>query len=331
MKTMLGLGALAFATQAFAQPAPGSMNVRWTAGATDCQASAQPLLQVHAYNSRTFILRQNPCADSEANFIYLLIGGDRALLIDTGAVADPAKMPLASTVLELLPSVNGSKIPLLIAHTHDHADHHAADAQFEAFPGVQIAPVELGQMRSFFRLTQWPNGIARIDLGGRTIAVIPTPGHEPAHVVFYDNESALLLSGDFLLPGRLLIDDRAAYRDSARRVIEFLESRPVIHILGGHLELDSNGASYPSGSTYHPNERPLQLSKEDLLALPTAIEDFNGFYSVHPNFILSNPLHNLLALASSALIIIALSIWGARALLRNIASSRRTTARSSAP
>src|SRR5438477_10854010 len=34
---------------------------------------------------------------SEANFLYLLVGSQKALLIDTGAVADPAKMPLAQT------------------------------------------------------------------------------------------------------------------------------------------------------------------------------------------------------------------------------------------
>jgi hydroxyacylglutathione hydrolase len=38
----------------------------------------------------TFILRQNPCADFEVNFIYLLVGCNKALLIDTGAVESDA-------------------------------------------------------------------------------------------------------------------------------------------------------------------------------------------------------------------------------------------------
>jgi hypothetical protein len=54
-------------------------------------------------NRKTFILRQSPCASFEANFIYLLIGSDKALLIDTGAAADPKAMPLAKTIRELLP------------------------------------------------------------------------------------------------------------------------------------------------------------------------------------------------------------------------------------
>src|SRR6266480_8125533 len=62
-----------------------------------------PPLQVYAYEPQTLILRQNPCANPEANFLYLLIGSEKALLIDTGAVADAEKMPLARTVLALLP------------------------------------------------------------------------------------------------------------------------------------------------------------------------------------------------------------------------------------
>ena len=36
------------------------------------------------------ILRQNMAIDYEAPFLYLLFGGDRALLLDTGATASAA-------------------------------------------------------------------------------------------------------------------------------------------------------------------------------------------------------------------------------------------------
>jgi hydroxyacylglutathione hydrolase len=72
-------------------------------------------------------LRQSPCANFEANFLYLLVGSDKALLIDTGAVADPKAMPLAKTILELLPDKDQKKLPLLVAHTHRHLDHRAGD------------------------------------------------------------------------------------------------------------------------------------------------------------------------------------------------------------
>src|SRR5438309_11293134 len=64
-------------------PVEGSLPIQWDIGATDCKASPQPPLQVHAYEPQTFILRESPCADPEANFLYLLIGSEKALLIDT--------------------------------------------------------------------------------------------------------------------------------------------------------------------------------------------------------------------------------------------------------
>jgi hydroxyacylglutathione hydrolase len=115
------------ATLAWSEPVPGSLDVRWNEGASDCSVVPQDPLQIHKYEPQTFILRQSPCASFEANFIYLLIGSDKALLIDTGAVADPKAMPVAKTVLELLPNKDHKKLPLLVAHTHRHLDHRAGD------------------------------------------------------------------------------------------------------------------------------------------------------------------------------------------------------------
>jgi hypothetical protein len=36
----------------------------------------------------TIVIRQNPCVDYEANLLYLLIGTDRALLLDSGCHGD---------------------------------------------------------------------------------------------------------------------------------------------------------------------------------------------------------------------------------------------------
>src|SRR6478609_7405345 len=88
--TLLTLAAILFtALPALAEPVSGSLPAQWNIGAEDCVASPQPPLQVHTYEPQTFILRQSPCASFEANFIYLLIGSDKALLIDTGAVSRP--------------------------------------------------------------------------------------------------------------------------------------------------------------------------------------------------------------------------------------------------
>ena len=321
--TLLTLAAILFtALPALAEPVSGSLPAQWNIGAEDCVASPQPPLQVHTYEPQTFILRQSPCASFEANFIYLLIGSDKALLIDTGAVADPNAMPLAKTVLELLPDKEHKKLPLLVAHTHRHLDHRAGDPQFASLPSTQVVPYDLEGLRAFFGFTNWPNGIAHIDLGGRTVDVIPTPGHNKTHVAFYDDRTGILFSGDFLLPGRLLIEDAGAYRESAVRVVDFLKTHPLAHILGGHIELDAAGRAYRFGSHYHPDEHRLELAKADLTALPAAFQRFNGFYARYPNFILTNPIHNILALALTVLVVLSLAVFGLYRLWRRRRSRR---------
>jgi hydroxyacylglutathione hydrolase len=317
----IATGFLSFQTFASTQIVPGSLDVRWQQGAQDCKITTEESLQVHAYNPQTYILRQSLCASFEGNFIYLLIGLDQALLIDTGAVADPQKMPLAKQVLELLPEKENGKLPLLVVHTHSHTDHRDGDPQFQSLHLVEVVPWEAGAMQTHFGFVDWPNGIAHIELGGRTVDVIPTPGHHPFHLVFYDRQTGLLFSGDFLLPGRLLIDDVTAYEKSALRVVDFFKTRPLTHILGGHIELDEDGRVYGWGSHYHPKEHRLELAKADLLALPSALATFNGFYATHRSYVVVNPIHNLELLASGALAILLLVVWGVRKWVRR----RRTT------
>ena len=298
------------------EPVKGSLPAQWNIGAQDCAATPEPPLQVYAYEPQTFILRQSLCASFEGNFIYLLVGSDKALLIDTGAIADPEKMPLAKTILELLPDKDGKKLPLVVAHTHRHSDHRAGDPQFASLSSVQVVPFDLDGVRAFFGFTNWPNGIAHLDLGGRTVDVIPTPGHNETHVAFYDDKTGILFSGDFLMPGRLLIEDATAYRESALRVADFLKTRPLTHILGGHIELNTVGRAYRFGSQHHPDERRLELTRQDLIALPAAFDRFNGFHARYPNYILSNPIRNLVAMGVLAVAVLILIVWGMLRLLR---------------
>jgi len=303
-------------TSARCEPVPGSLDVHWNEGAADCKATPQAPLQVHAYEPQTFILRQNPCTSFEANFLYLLIGSDRALLIDSGAVADAQEMPLSKTILELLPDKNQKKLPLLVAHTHRHMDHRAGDPQFASLPSVEIMPIDLEGVKAFFGFANWPNGIAHLDLGGRTVDVIPTPGHNETHVAFYDSRTGILFSGDFLMPGRLLIEDAVAYHESTLRIVDFLKTHPLTHILGAHIELNNAGRAYRFGSHYHPDEHRLELAKEDLTALPAAFESFNGFYARYPSYILTNPNRNLVALAIIVVAVLIFIVWGMYQLVR---------------
>jgi glyoxylase-like metal-dependent hydrolase (beta-lactamase superfamily II) len=256
------------------------------------------------------------------------VGSSKALLIDTGDVADSKQESLARTVMDLLPGVGTSKMPLIVAHTHRHMDHRAGDPQFANLPNVEVVPYDLAGMQKFFNFTDWPNGLAQVDLGDRTVDVLPTPGHNTTHISFYDRNTGLFFSGDFLLPGRLLIDDAGADLASANRAVDFVKNRAVSQILGGHIELNRAGDVYPWGSQYHPDERPLQLTKADLLALPAALRGFNGFYGRRGDLILTNPMRNLTAVASMIVIaLIALGIWGFRYFRRRRASRRQQKTR----
>jgi len=292
---------------AWADLAAGSMNMHWDAGAKTCTAAGAAMpIETHPYNEQTFVLRENLCVTWEAPLIYLLVGSKQALLIDTGDVAESALMPLEKTVTDLLPGSAESKMPLIVVHSHGHLDHRAGDAQFEHVAGVELVPSDLEHVRKHFGFAPWPTARAEIDLGERIIDVLPAPGHHPAQLVYYDRNTGLVFSGDFLLPGRLLVDDFDAYAASAQRVADFLKDRPVSYVLGGHIEKNRAGDLFPWQSTYHPDEGPLQLTRADVLALPAALRKFNGFYTETGSFVIENPLRNLLAVAIAALLVFVL-------------------------
>ena len=280
-------------------------------------ASRWTPLHVEPYAAGTYILREDLRATWEAPFLYLLVGDRRALLIDTGDVADPAKMPLASTVLGLLPGSGSAKLPLLVVHSHGHLDHRAGDPQFKNRPGVEVVDADLPHVQRFFGFTHWPDGVAHLDLGGRVVDVLPAPGHHPTEVVFYDRSTGCLFSGDFLLPGRILVDDLKAYEASADRVAAFVRDRPIRAVLGGHIERNRAGFLFPWASDTHPDEAPLALTKADVLALPGALRRFNVFYTQAGGFVIENPIHNLvLGAALCLLVLAALGTLAVRLVLR---------------
>ena len=71
MKTLLLILTLPLA---HAQLVPGTMDVHWDEGKASCAGNSAPPIQVHPYNARTFVLRENLCLTFEAPFMYLLLG-----------------------------------------------------------------------------------------------------------------------------------------------------------------------------------------------------------------------------------------------------------------
>src|SRR5687768_11724064 len=90
--------------------------------------------QLHWYDDRTAIIRQALHTNFEGPFIYLLIGSERALLLDTGT----GDIDLRAVVDKLLA---GRDVELVVAHTHGHRDHIGGDEQFDTVVGKSAEEV----------------------------------------------------------------------------------------------------------------------------------------------------------------------------------------------
>jgi glyoxylase-like metal-dependent hydrolase (beta-lactamase superfamily II) len=256
-------------------PAGGNLDVRWIHGSRKGTGSADPPLQVHAYDEHTVILRQSKDVTFEAPFLYLLFGNHRALLLDTGATKDASRFPLRATVDRLvgqwLAAHPRDHYELVVAHTHGHGDHVAGDAQLADRPATTVVARELDEVQRFFGFTSWPDQIVELDLGGRVLDVLGIPGHHAASIAVFDPWAGFLLTGDTVYPGRLYVPDIAAFLASLDRLVEMAATRPVTHVMGCHIEMTRTpGKDYPLGSTYQPDEPPLPMTVEQLIAVRDA-------------------------------------------------------------
>jgi len=267
-------------------PATGDLDVVWGHGVPRGNPPVGPPLQVHAYDEHTFILRQSKTTSFEAPFLYLLMGNDRAVLFDTGATADPAKLPLRATVDDLLASWqernDRPSLHLVVAHSHAHGDHVAADGQFADRPDTTVVGRDPAAVQEFFGFTSWPDEVVRLDLGGRVLEVTGIPGHHPASIAVFDAWTGFLLTGDSVYPGRLYAHDMAEFVASTDRLVEFAAARPVTHVMGCHIEMTRTpGVDYPMGTTYQPDEPPLQMAPERLVAVRDAARASTARPGVH--------------------------------------------------
>jgi hydroxyacylglutathione hydrolase len=220
-----------------------------------------PEHQVHWYDKRTVIIRQALRTNFEGPFIYLLLGTERALLLDTGT-GDAKLRPVVDRLL------SGQR--LIVAHTHSHGDHVGGDAEFEDVVGKSA-----DEVATYFGIGDWPHDVVQLDLGDRVVDIIPIPGHHAAHIAVYDQSTKVLFSGDSLYPGRLYVLDWPAFRSSVSRLDAFVaEGNPVEWILGAHIELTRHpGEDYELGAAQHPAEHRLQLEPGVLTELAQVLEE----------------------------------------------------------
>jgi glyoxylase-like metal-dependent hydrolase (beta-lactamase superfamily II) len=215
--------------------------VAWEHGSRRRGEDVGPPIQVHAADPHTFILRQSKSVHYEAPFLYLFCGNERALLLDTGATGDPADFPLRATVDTILRAWLAEHprqhYELVVAHSHAHGDHVAADAQFADRPDTTVVPPDLASVQAFFGFTTWPQQVVRLDLGGRVLEVTGCPGHHPTSIAVLDPWSGFLLTGDTVYPGRLYVDDMPSFLASLDRLVAQARSRGVTAVMGCHIEM----------------------------------------------------------------------------------------------
>lgn len=278
-------------------PAPGNLPFRWINGSIIAALNHDPRIQVVQYNEDTYILRENVCVHWEAPFTYLLFGNERALLIDTGATPEAAYYPLRATVDAIITRVTQIRrkrtLPLTVVFTsgEDIAQNQGL-TQFAGHPGTILAPRALPAVKEFYKLANsWPSGTTQIELGGRILDVIPTPGAHKDGLTFYDHYNHFLYTGDLLFPGKINVGNDKDYVASLERLKHWKDTHPVKWIMGGHIEMQFvPGKAYPRFATYKPYERVLQMEPaliDD--ALESAREVLGKELAlVRPDFILLN-------------------------------------------
>jgi hydroxyacylglutathione hydrolase len=259
----------------------------WIHGSRDCTVNTDPAIDVYAHDQTTYILRQNKCRTFEAPFIYVLVGKNKILVLDTGDIDNSSGFSLLQTLRSVLGQGVIEAKAILVIHSHSHGDHYRGDAQFEGKPKVTIVKPTGDDVRSFFDFKEWPNGQASVELGGRTLMVIPTPGHQEEAITIYDPRTKWLLTGDTLYPGYIYVKNWEEYKSSIRRLVLFSESNDVTAILGSHIEMTSEpGRYYPIGTTFQPEEAVLDLAPDALRTLSNSLQETDaGIELVFDKFI----------------------------------------------
>ena len=193
----------------------------------------------------------------EETHCYLLYGRDRAVLIDTGLGVSDIK-----SVVDRL-----TKLPVTVLTTHAHWDHIGGH---RCFGDIAVHALEKDWLCGRFplplpavkcNLTKKPcdfppdfdldayqifqgkpqrllHGGELLDLGGRTLKVLHTPGHSPGHCCFYESERKYLFSGDLLYKGCLYAFYPTTDPQLFYRSVKTVQQYEVGKILPGHHALD---------------------------------------------------------------------------------------------
>ena len=252
------------------EPVVSLDTVDWIHGSSNCEnLKNEPDYQEWQpiqYQNNTYIFRQNKCSHYEGPFVYLFVGLERGLLIDTGATIEGG-----GKLLELVRNL--TNLPILVVHSHGHSDHRLGDDAFRNAEGISVVDVGQSAVQEYFGFSNWPYESVAIELGGREIQMLPVPGHSDDDLAYYDALTETMVTGDTLYPGRLYVRNWSEYRESIGRLAQWLRDKSISNVLGTHIEMSSvPDIDYPVGTTFQPDEHQLPLGVEDIYLLGEALE-----------------------------------------------------------
>lgn len=192
----------------------------------------------------------------EETHCYLLNGTKRSLLIDTGLGI--------CNISEVISELTDRPVTAIATHIHwDHIgghkyypDFYAHEAELDWLNGGFPQPLETikeyvvdrCELPTDFQINEYKffqgkptkilHGGEHIDLGGRMVAVIHTPGHAPGHMCFWEANTGYLFTGDLVYKDTLTAwfpsTDPKAYLKSLETVSEL----PAKRVFPAHHSLD---------------------------------------------------------------------------------------------
>jgi hydroxyacylglutathione hydrolase len=165
---------------------------------------------VHKIDERTFAIGETRYY--QLNFNYLILGGGRAVVFDAGT----GQRDIGAVVASL------TDLPITFIPSHLHYDHIGNDVVFDRTALVDLPHLRaraennklqltrfehLGEVEGYplpeLTVSEWLAPNETIDLGGRSLRVLYTPGHTQDSISLLDEEAGYLFAGDFLYPGQL--------------------------------------------------------------------------------------------------------------------------------
>ena len=215
----------------------GEAIVTWSAEQAEKYRNQYP--ETFVYRDENIVFRQIDEHTWEGNghlvyneSVYVVEGDDKALVIDAGT-----EMPNLSKAVATL-----TDKPLMLALTHGHGDHVGGVV---SFPEAWIHPADTsmigaGARQYGIKVNLLSDGEV-IDLGGRQIEVLHTPGHTSGSVTFFDKERHYGFSGDAFGSTNLLLFTNSfrTLLGTLDRTIDYMEANGIGKLYPGHYHGDN--------------------------------------------------------------------------------------------